>query len=788
MLPFARRRAWMDLRHSIPAGRPRLLVWVFLVAIAHRPVAAMNSAGRELWVEVILNGVPRPDFALLRIDSPGAFYLRASDIQAWHLIIPGANAQPDAAETSVRIDNVPGLQARLDPGETQLNIDAIPGLFSVQVIRGRPRSDDPDPASIAFFSDYDLFAQGSDPGIRDVSGHIQIGGSLGRTSLTSSWLATYDSAEGIRGSGSPAPAKWRRLDSALLIDWPELTARLNIGDSTTLPGTLGQAVRFSGMHWATDYATQPGLTPYALPAVSGTAAVPSSVELYLNQSLLQRTPINSGPFELHNIPVPIGMGDVELHMRDLLGRDQVLSVPYLVSPELISPGVTVSDFSAGAIRTNYGVASFDYGSPFVSAAIRHGLGNGLTYDTSAEVQPNQWAARGGIALRLAPNMTGSVTPAISHSSAGTGTAVDASLDSVSRIGQFGVHLRAASRDFVELGSNVRPNHLHMQWAAQASRQLSRFGSLAVTYARQTAYNGETTAATTLSYNATLSRSTAISSFASRTQSSYNDLIVGLMFTRFLGGNTSASVDMTSDNGAATAVARVSAAAPLDAGWGWDAAISRGATDSNGIRIQQRSAFGIASAEIDATSRSKTALLGWQGGILWSADRPWLGQPLSGPAAVVELPDLAGVRILRDGQPAGRTDEQGRILVVGLRPFEENVISYVPEDLPLTALVTGGSLILRPYSRGVVHAQFPVAAAASEAIELQLDNSQPVPAGALLTLNGHDFPVGKQGLVQIPVLKHSLEAVVTWAGGRCRMRLPASHEHVAMRAIRCAPIP
>jgi len=261
-----------------------------------------------------------------------------------------------------------------------------------------------------------------------------------------------------------------------------------------------------------------------------------------------------------------------------------------------------------------------------------------------------------------------------------------------------------------------------------------------------------------------------------------------MFTRFLGGNTSASVDMTSDNGAATAVARVSAAAPLDAGWGWDAAISRGATDSNGIRIQQRSAFGIASAEIDATSRSKTALLGWQGGILWSADRPWLGQPLSGPAAVVELPDLAGVRILRDGQPAGRTDEQGRILVVGLRPFEENVISYVPEDLPLTALVTGGSLILRPYSRGVVHAQFPVAAAASEAIELQLDNSQPVPAGALLTLNGHDFPVGKQGLVQIPVLKHSLEAVVTWAGGRCRMRLPASHEHVAMRAIRCAPIP
>jgi outer membrane usher protein len=175
-------------------------------------------------------------------------------------------------------------------------------------------------------------------------------------------------------------------------------------------------------------------------------------------------------------------------------------------------------------------------------------------------------------------------------------------------------------------------------------------------------------------------------------------------------------------------------------------MSRGATDSNGIRLLQRSALGTASAELDATSGSKTALLGWQGGILWSADRPWLGQTLSGPAAVVELPDLAGVRVLRDGQPAGRTDEQGRILVVGLRPFEDNVISYVAEDLPLTALVTGDSLVLRPYSRGVVRAQLdflyecscelamgPLLGSPRPASELQMgvagEAGQPVKLGA-----------------------------------------------------------
>jgi outer membrane usher protein len=789
VLSPVRRPARTDRGGSAPAHCLGLLLRVFILATASHPaaVAGVNIPERERWVEVTLNGIPHPDFALLRIDSNAAFFVRTSDLEVWRIIIPGSDAQSKTADAPVRIDNVPGLRARLDRTETRLNIEADPNLFGTQVIGGRRRSNGPDSGAFAFFSDYDLFAERSDSGIRDFSGRIQIGSSLDRTSLTSSWLGTYQSYSGIRTPDSLTPPRWCRLDTAMLVDWPELTARLTIGDSGTLPGTLGHAVRFGGIHWATDYATQPGLTPYALPAFSGSAAVPSSVDLYLNQSLLQRTPMQPGPFELHNIPVPVGAGDVEIHVHDVLGRDQVLSLPYLVSPELLSPGVTVSDLSVGAVRTNYGRASFDYGAAFVSATIRHGLGNGLTYDTSAEVLSDRWAARGGLAMRLAPNITGYMTPAISHSPTGAGTAIDAALNSASRFGQFGVQLRAASRDFVELGSSGRGTHLHVEWAAQASRQLSRFGSLALTYARQTEYDAATTAATTLSYNVTLGRSTALSSFVSRTQSSFTNLIGGIAFTRFLGGNIAASAGMNSDNGAATVVSHISAAAPPDAGWGWDAAMSRGATDSNGFRVQQKSAFGIASAELDSTRGSKTALLGWQGGILWSTDRPWFGQTLSGPAAVVDLPGLRGVRVLRDGQPAGRTDAQGRLLVTGLRPFDNNLISYVPEDLPLTALVTGDSLVLRPYSRGIVRAEFPVAAAASETIELRLQSSEPVPVGALLTLNGREFPVGREGLAQIPVLERPMQAVVSWVGGRCRLRLPSSYQRTARRVARCVPV-
>ena len=778
----------VELRQSTRARRTAFLLCMLAVAAGlTRRVAAATDAGREFWVEVTINGVPFPDFALLRVDGQGALFVRSTDVSAWRLIVPGVTAKSQGTRTRVRIDNIPKLRARLDSSETHLEIDADPTLFAAQLIQGRRRASTPDNGLPAFFVDYDLFGERGQAGIQDYSGHFEVGTSLGRASLASSWLATYESGAVKAATGLESPPIWCRLDTALLLDWPEQTARLTVGDSITIPGTLGQAVRFSGIHWATDYTTQPNLTPYALPALSGTAAVPSSIDLYVNQSLLERTTINPGPFELRNIPVPVGQGDVEIHTRDLLGRDQVLSVPYLVSPELLSPGLSVTDFAAGAVRQNYGLANFDYGSSFLSASVRHGQNDWSTYNVSAEILPNQFTARGGVALRLASSVTADFTPAVSHSAQGTGTALDAGVDSIFRFGRFGIHLRNASSDFVELGSSAQDIRLHTEWAAQASTRLSRFGSLALIYARRTSYGATTTAANTLSYNMTLRESGALSMFISRTRGDSNDVIAGLTFTRFLGGRTTASVSVTRDNGAATVDARVGTAAPPDSGWGWDVASARGRTDSDGVRVQARSAFGVATGELDSTGGSKTATLAWQGSLLWAAGKPWLGQTLSGPAALVELPDLSGVRVLHDGQPVGRTDDLGRILVVGLRPFEDNVITFTPEDLPLTAIVSGDSLVVRSYSRGVVQARFPVAAAASETIVLQMNGAEPVPAGAYINLGGHDFPVGRQGLAQIPVLKKAVDAVVTWPTGSCRARLPVGRNPSVRLVAQCSRI-
>jgi outer membrane usher protein len=761
-------------------GGARRIVWALgaacmgqLASAAGVTYDASTETGRERWVEVRINEVPCPDFALLRIDPQGRLFVRTDDVRAWGMRLPATATTLGVPGTRVRIDNVEGLHVHLDEDENRLHLDAQAFLFSTQVIPGGRHSGAPELGMPALFIDYNLFAE-HDPGIgQTYSGLFKVGSSLGRTSLTSSWLASREpGARGVASAGTNEQTGWHRLDTALLLDWPEYTARLTFGDSTTSPGTLGQAIRFSGVQWATDFATQPGLTPFALPVVSGTATLPSSVELYVNQVLVQRATVNAGPFQLNNIPVPVGQGAVDIRLRDILGNVQQLSVPYLVSPRLLPSGFTTNDLAVGAVREDYGIANFAYGPPFLTAGIQHGWNDSVTIGTSAELLSKQFTARSEGAVRVTRNITADLTSAVSDSPAGVGVAIDTGIDSLWGSTGIGMHFRNASRDFVELGSLQPATRLHTEWAAQASTQLARFGSLSLIYGWRRSYDAPTAAATTLSYNVTVYRLGSLGAFVSQTRSGTSHIAGGITFTRFLGNGSTTSVAATTDSGATTVDARIGRAAPPDSGWGWEFDHARGGIDTDGLRVDARSAYGVGSAEIDSTSAGGIAMISWQGGLLWTGGRPRPAQTLGGPAALVELPDLGGVEVLHDGQPVGRTDERGRILVTALRPFEDNVITINPEDLPLTAMVDSERLTVRPYSHGVLRALFPVGATESQTVILHLDNGALVPVGAELALNGHIFPVGTEGLVQVPVLHVAADAWVNWAGGRCRVRLHA----------------
>ena len=118
------------------------------------------------------------------------------------------------------------------------------------------------------------------------------------------------------------------LESTWTRDKPMQLTRLRFGDAISGASSWGGAVRFGGVQWATDFSLQPGFVTSPRPGISGEAALPSTVELYVDNLLRMRREVPSGPFSIQDLPVINGQGDARLVVRDILGREQVITQPF----------------------------------------------------------------------------------------------------------------------------------------------------------------------------------------------------------------------------------------------------------------------------------------------------------------------------------------------------------------------------------------------------------------------------------------------------------------------------
>ena len=108
-----------------------------------------------------------------------------------------------------------------------------------------------------------------------------------------------------------------RLETTWTADDPERLSTLRLGDAIGRPGAWGSSVRFGGIQWGTNFATQPEFISFPLPTLSGEARIPSTVELFANSALRLQQSVPPGPFEIPNVPLITGAGDVQLVVHDL---------------------------------------------------------------------------------------------------------------------------------------------------------------------------------------------------------------------------------------------------------------------------------------------------------------------------------------------------------------------------------------------------------------------------------------------------------------------------------------
>jgi outer membrane usher protein len=759
--PPATARAEPPVAPAAPAAPPAPASPAAAPSLAAEEAGLRAGAAQETWVGVQINGQDRGE-TVLALQRGGNWLLRAGDLQRWRLRVDATTAVVHAGERYIPLDALRGLSYRLDEATQSLLLEAGPGLFEGTVLGGRatPGLSSPQPAPPGLVLNYDVQAGGTGGDAR-LDGVLEAFGFGPWGVLGSTWV----------GRDLADDHELVRLETTFTRDLPERMASLRLGDTISGGGMLGRPVRLGGLQWATNFATQPGFITFPLPGMAGEAVLPSVVELYVNGALRAREEVPPGPFSIQHLPVVTGQGEALLVVRDLLGRERVITQPFHVSATLLRPGLEEYSYEVGAIRENFGLASNDYGRIAAVGTHRHGFRDWLTGEVHAELlEDQQLLAAGATALWRNVGVV-QASLARSHGPRGDGSQASLGLERQGRRLSLGLSAEFASADFMQLGLDPERPAPRMTGRAFASLNLGRAGSVGLSYARQDQREGDDLKQAGLSYSAALGRFGFLNVTLLRILGEDPDTLLALNLAIPFGNSRHASVAYQRQDDGGTTQLQLQRNAPPGPGYGYRLAAALGEADRYDAGLVLHNDIG--RYFLDVSHAGETA---WRasasGGLALLGGSAFLSPPIDSSFAVVQVPGYENVRVYADNQLVARTDARGNALVPNLRAYERNALRIDQADLPLDAQVEALGAEAVPYFRSGVLVPLEVRPSRGAIATLLLEDGSPVPAGTVAKADGigTGFPVGYDGQVYLSGLSGRQVLHLQWPGGSCSVAL------------------
>ena len=754
------------------------------------------EAGLQL--QVWLNGYDTRQIAGFERDNSGAFRARRADLAAI-----GLKTSPGPPDAYVPLSALPGLTLKYDEAAQILSLTAPPGLLAPKIYSAIP----PSPASARAASDwgaavnYDLFGSTASwwPGERLGLGS----GSLTLDARAFSPLGVV-SQSGILGTTAFTSQTSLRLDTSWRFDDEAHGVTYRAGDaiSSGLPWT--RPIRLGGFQISHDFGERPDLVQGPSATVSGTAAVPSTADVYVNNFKIYSQPVDAGPFRIDNLPAVGGGGAATVVLRDVTGKETTQTAPLFAAGRLLKPGQIDYSAEAGYARLYYGVASFDYDRrPVGSASLRAGIADGLTLEGHAEgghgLYNGGLGATIGVLDRAVVDVSlagssyqgrGGVQIGFGASTALYGATLDVSfqqaLRSYSDLAEVTAPPGYANSPLLNyLGSGIGSSlasPLLLSTSVAPPRSLDRIsltlprvlGALSANLAFVNEVDGDGAKSRIASVGLSHNFSNGVSAFAT----AFTDVgsrrdfgaMIGLSYT--FGGGITASTQSNLQGRAFAQSTEIAKSAGQEIGdFGGSINDQEGADRYGRATAAYQTAAGRASAVVTqyGTGKSSAALGSgdFAGSVAWLGGGFGFAPQISDSFAMIDA-GASNVTVLEDNRPIGKTNSSGRLLVTGLRGFQDNKIGVDPTTLPLDAEIGATELTLRPRARSGLVADFKVRTDARDAeISLVDEKGAPLVAGSQVERpGGAAATVGYDGRAYLADLAAHNSLIVHTQGRTC----------------------
>lgn len=721
----------------------------------------MPADTQDVYLEVFINDASMKMIGNFKQRPDGSLAATAEELREVG-IKPLGGADDDKL---IALSDLPNLQYRVDEQAQRLYVTTTDNGRSARVIdlKQIQKRDIPEAQSgYGAVLNYSLFA-GSNTLFQDSDLFQGISGSFDARlfspygTLSQSFIAGY--SDGALNGVTRLNTTWSYSDPKNLITY-------RAGDFTTGGLSWTRPVYFGGLQAQRNFALRSDLVTEPLPAFQGSAAVPSTLEIYTQNVKSYSGDVPAGPFQVTNLPVFSGAGQASVVLRDSLGRETTQTLPFYSSNLLLRKDLF--DFSAeiGFPRRNFGVDSSDYDGRMMGVATaRYGLTDWLTLEGHFEGGADLLNGGVGAAFPIGAWGVASVATAGSSSGDRSGALFNASVQMTYNDWTIYARTQRAFDNYDDIASvTAKPiattSGEFTIFSAGVPRAIDQvtlsvptpldLSSLNFSYTRLENANGDKSQIAGLSYSQNFKRATAyVTAFTDLDDRSNFGVFAGLSIP--FGDNMSSNIGVQSGPNGLDVVADVSKSEQPEPGSiGWRLRTSEGNDANRQAAVSYRAPFARIEAGVQQYNGDTRATAQVDGAIAVAGGDIFASNRIDDSFAVVDV-GAPGVDVQQQNRPVGKTNQNGRILVPNLNSYQPNTVSIDPANLPVDADVPTTKEVVVPADRSGVVVKFGVSEAPHAALITITDkNGAPLQAGlsGKLQATGEEFVIGYDGEVYI----------------------------------------
>lgn len=718
-----------------------------------------DTQGRDLYLDVSVNGVPAGLIAAFHEDPDGTLAIAPDQLRNVGILPLRSARRPDGL---IQINRLPNLRYRYNELEQSIAFTAAEEARAARAIdAAESRAVEERPAARSSWGGVLNYALVASSHNYEVDKRFSLEGAsaafegrlfspLGIVSHTFVATASRELLDGVT-----------RLDTTWSYSHPRSMMTYRAGDLITGGLSWTRPTRLGGIQVQRNFALRPDLITFPIPEMAGSAAVPSTVEVYLNNVRRFSTGVPAGPFEIVNLPIVTGAGSARVVVRDVQGQEVATERAFYVSDDLLAPGLV--DFSAeiGYPRKEFGLVSSVYDPRlFGSGSLRVGVTDWLALEAHAEGGQDLVNAGAGLAIGAGRSGTVSLFGSRSSSEAGSGYQVGGSVETeLAGLHVFGRTQRTFGvyRDIAALASEdedsedrlLRPLSgvpISLDQVSVSIPLVFDPSYLNVSYTGLRTFEGRRQRVLGLSYSRRFFERTtlSVSGFKDLDRDTYG-VLAGISIP--LGADRSASLSGSTRSSAVGTVASISKPQGQQIGdYGWRVRHLRSERAVTSAAASYRLSSTRLDAGIDVQGDRYRATARMEGAIVLAGGGLFASNRIDDAFAIVQA-GAPGLEVEYENRRAGYTDRNGKLLIPRLRSYQENRISIDPSPLPLDAIVNNTREMVVPADRSGVVVRFDVDLNADAALVTFRDPAgDPIEMGATGQIGGRSDPfiVGYDG--------------------------------------------